>query len=73
VDQLQQPLRSALTVGGGASDVTLAAVDRRGRAVRCRVWVAPLRANERDSQGAILLMEAQPDRDRGAAGAAAPR
>jgi two-component system CheB/CheR fusion protein len=73
VDQLQQPLRSATTAGGAASDVMLAAVDRRGRAVQCRVWVAPLRANERDSHGAILLMEAQPDRDRGAAGVAAPR
>jgi two-component system CheB/CheR fusion protein len=71
VDQLQQPLRSALGAGGGASEVTLAAVDRRGRTVQCRVRVVPLHANERESGGAILLMEAQPDH--GAAGATAPR
>jgi two-component system CheB/CheR fusion protein len=74
VDQLQQPLRSALGAGGGASDVTLEAVDRRGHAVQCRVRVTPLRSSGRESRGAIILMEAQPDRDRGAAGMAmAPR
>jgi two-component system CheB/CheR fusion protein len=55
VEDLRQPLR--LVLGGGADQqLTVDAVDRRGRAVRVRVAVSPLGSDDRIS-GAVLLFD----------------
>jgi two-component system CheB/CheR fusion protein len=57
VDQLRGPIREVLT-GDGQPQVTLSAVNRRGRAVSLRVELAPLDGND-GVRGAILLMHPQ--------------
>jgi two-component system, chemotaxis family, CheB/CheR fusion protein len=59
VEQLRQPIK-AVFAGDAVDDHVLDCVNRRGRTVRCRVSVAPLRSNGDDIQGVILLMEQEP-------------
>ena len=56
LEKLRQPIRDVL---GGESDVELsfAAVNRRGRAVRCDVRATALQRPDRQIVGAILLMD----------------
>ncbi len=42
-----------------ASETVVNAVDRRGRAMRCRVKVAPLIYDDRSTQGAVIMVEDQ--------------
>ena len=56
VGQLRQPIRGVVSGDGGA-ELTLDAVNRRGRHLRCRVTISPLGADG-DVRGAILLTEA---------------
>jgi two-component system, chemotaxis family, CheB/CheR fusion protein len=64
VERLHPSIRDLLTDDSAESDLVLDAVNRRGRAVRCRVRVAPLRRGDGTAVGIILLMDA----DDGAAG-----
>ena len=59
VEQLRQPIKAALA-GDAVEDSVLDCVNRRGRTVRCRVSVAPLRSNGDDVEGVILLMNLDP-------------
>jgi two-component system, chemotaxis family, CheB/CheR fusion protein len=58
VDQLRQPIRDCLTESvSNAMEVTLNAINRRGRSIQCRVLCTPLVSSRGRVQGAILLME----------------
>jgi two-component system CheB/CheR fusion protein len=57
VDRLAGPLRDVLRDGGTRVEVVLDAINRRGRAIACRVVALPLSVDGRDVSGAILLME----------------
>jgi two-component system CheB/CheR fusion protein len=59
VGELRRPIQEVLGPGGSSGDVTLDAVNRRGRAFRCRVAITPLTADG-GVRGAILLMEDAP-------------
>ncbi|GGQ63683.1 CheR family methyltransferase [Couchioplanes azureus] len=59
-EQIRPVLRGALGEAGTSGEVTVDAINRRGRAVVVRVACAPLRGLDvtRDTEGAIIVMEA---------------
>jgi two-component system CheB/CheR fusion protein len=57
VAQLHQPIRDVIHGSGEPHDFTVAATNRRGRSMQCRVRILPLRGADSISTGAILLME----------------
>jgi two-component system, chemotaxis family, CheB/CheR fusion protein len=58
VDQLRKPIRECLSKESDFQQVTLAATNRRGKAIQCRVTCTPLLGlNSEEVRGAILLME----------------
>jgi two-component system CheB/CheR fusion protein len=57
VEQLRAPLRASLSGEVEREQLTVDAVNRRGRAVRCEVTCTPLLSPAREIRGAILLME----------------
>ncbi len=58
VAALRQPIRDVLTGASADAETTLEAVNRRGRSIRCRVRLTPLRgAGATESAGVILVME----------------
>lgn len=57
--ELKSVVREVILDGRTGDERVLSAVNRRGRAVRLRVRVSPLRSNTSDVDGALLLMEAQ--------------
>jgi two-component system CheB/CheR fusion protein len=59
VERLNQPIRACLTGEDGAQfELELDAVNRRGRAIRCRTIVTSLRGANDQIVGAILLLDA---------------
>jgi two-component system CheB/CheR fusion protein len=62
VQQLEQPLSACLQGASGREELTLAATNRRGRPVQCQVTVLPMRDDDEDVAGLIVLVEAQPER-----------
>jgi two-component system CheB/CheR fusion protein len=61
VEQLRLCIRNCLQgISDPVNEVTLAAIDRRGRSLQCHVSCTPLMGDKQDVQGVILLMEAQP-------------
>lgn len=60
VEQLRQPIRACLSSSdGNALEVVLEAINRRGRAIQCRVTCTPLVGSQGQIKGIILLMEEQ--------------
>jgi two-component system CheB/CheR fusion protein len=57
VEQLAVPIRRVLS-GDGTDHLEIAAVNRRGRAVTCRIDFSALRATDHRARGVIMLMEA---------------
>jgi two-component system CheB/CheR fusion protein len=57
VGELKQSIRDVLAGNGDNSDITVAATNRRGKPIQCRVSISPLRADDRSINGAILLMD----------------
>jgi two-component system CheB/CheR fusion protein len=57
LERLRPALRSCLTNGGERNVLTLDAVNRRGKTIRCEVTCTPLRGPDDEVRGAILLME----------------
>ena len=57
-EPILQPIRNCLA-SGEATEITLDAINRRGKAIQCRVSFTPLIDNRQMTQGAILLMEEQ--------------
>jgi two-component system CheB/CheR fusion protein len=62
VEQLRPSIRGCLAdSSAGASELTLSAINRRGRTIQCRVTCTTLASPEREVQGVILLMEERED------------
>jgi len=61
VDGLRAALRKCISGDGPGHEITLEAVNRRGKPIRCRVNCTPLRGPTEEMQGAILLMEEHVD------------
>jgi len=57
VAEIHQPIRDVLTGGAERRDVVLAATNRTGKALQCRVRVSPLVGVDKAVSGAILVME----------------
>jgi two-component system CheB/CheR fusion protein len=57
VERLRPALRTCLNDGGERSMLTLDAVNRRGKTIRCEITCTPLRGPDDEIRGAILLME----------------
>jgi two-component system CheB/CheR fusion protein len=64
LDDAKAALRSVVADGSDRAEVTLDAIDRRGRPIRCHLTVLPLGGDGPGPSGAIVLMdEADHDRD----------
>ena len=61
VEQLKPALRAVLDTRAEMQEITLRALNRRGRTVRCHVTVAPLRGMTREVRGAVILVEETED------------
>ena len=59
VGELHQPIRDVLSKQAPHREVVLAATNRKGRSIRCRISIAPLLGADRNVTGAILLMESE--------------
>ena len=61
VEELRQPVTSIMADGhGGPVEVTVDAVNRRGRSLRCRTNIARLQRPDGESDGVIIRMEPEP-------------
>jgi two-component system CheB/CheR fusion protein len=60
VHELKQPIRACLAGEEMPPDLTIEAVNRRGKPIRCRINCAPLVGTGGETRGVILLME-EPD------------
>ena len=56
-EKLKQPLRACIQGAKDFATLSLDAVNRRGRAMRCHVTISPLVTRDSRNHGAILLME----------------
>ncbi len=56
VGDLVEPLREA--IAGERQDLTVAAVNRRGQSIRCRVGIAPITVDSGEPHGAVVLITA---------------
>jgi two-component system CheB/CheR fusion protein len=61
VEQLGEPIRACLLGRADYQELQLDAVNRRGKAIRCRVTCAPLIGPQGDIRGALLVTEVQQD------------
>ena len=59
VDQLASSLRAVLTGQTTTAEVTLTAVNRRGRTVQCEVSCSPLTALDGSVRGVIIMVDAE--------------
>jgi two-component system, chemotaxis family, CheB/CheR fusion protein len=57
VEQLKAPVRGVLESRAEAHESVVEALNRRGRTIRCRVTVAPLRSPGRDIRGSVIVIE----------------
>jgi two-component system CheB/CheR fusion protein len=61
VDRLAEPIRQCLEGVVNDCEITVPAMNRRGRPIECRVIVMPLRTSrQRETRGVMLLMEGEP-------------
>jgi two-component system CheB/CheR fusion protein len=60
VAQLRQPLRAALVDGGPPAELTLPAVNRRGRNIECRITCMPLLSDAAVAQGVLMTIDPRP-------------
>ncbi len=57
VEQLKGPIRRVLSGESSSQELTLHAVNRRGKPIQCRIACTPLTGMEKDIEGAVLMME----------------
>jgi two-component system CheB/CheR fusion protein len=57
VEQLRQTIRACLAGESQALEVVLAAINRRGKAIQCKVSCTPLVGIGKEIWGVIMLME----------------
>jgi two-component system CheB/CheR fusion protein len=63
VDQLKVIIRPCLSGEADRKEISLDAINRRGKAFRCRVSCNPLMSHNKNRQGVILLMEEERQSD----------
>ncbi len=61
LEQVRALVRRTASGESRSEEVTLQAVNRRGREIRCRVAMAPLLGHSRDVTGVIIMMDEVPD------------
>ena len=59
VEQLRQPIRNCLAGEDQNYELTVNAINRRGKSIMCQITCIPLIGTESDIRGVILLMEEQ--------------
>jgi two-component system CheB/CheR fusion protein len=57
VGTLRGPLRNVMSDGREPQEMIQDAVNRRGRKIKCRIIISPFRGKQKESQGAIIVME----------------
>jgi two-component system CheB/CheR fusion protein len=57
VEHLKPPIRAVLDARAEVQELMLDAINRRDRAVRCQVTVAPLRGTSPEIRGAVIVIE----------------
>ncbi len=57
VDRVRAAIRSCVAGDGELNETVVAATNRRGKPISCKVTVSPLHGSGHDIEGAILLME----------------
>jgi two-component system CheB/CheR fusion protein len=57
VEQLRISVRTLLNGDSTYEELMLAATNRRGKTIQCRITCSPLLGTERNIQGVLLLME----------------
>ena len=57
VDQLRQPIRTCLLRESEHPEVTLEAINRRGKALKCHITCTPLMGTNQEIRGVIMLMD----------------
>ncbi|PIG92726.1 CheR family methyltransferase [Gloeocapsopsis sp. IPPAS B-1203] len=57
VEQIRQPIRTCLMAESDYIEITVEAVNRRGKSIQCQVTCTPLLSRTQEIQGVILLME----------------
>jgi two-component system CheB/CheR fusion protein len=57
VGELRAPIRACLHDGADFKEMTLDAINRRGKPIRCRVTCTPLLASAKRRDGVILMMD----------------
>jgi two-component system, chemotaxis family, CheB/CheR fusion protein len=57
LDELRTPLREALVAEDGRKELSISAINRRGRQIECRISMTPLTNRADGRQGAILMMQ----------------
>jgi two-component system CheB/CheR fusion protein len=66
-DQLRPGIRACLTGESDHTETVLAATNRRGKPISCKITGTPLLGSNRERRGVILLMEEQPSDGRNSA------
>jgi two-component system CheB/CheR fusion protein len=57
VGQLRSPVRNCINDGNEQQELLVNAVNRRGRAITCRIMVTPFKSVTGERQGAVIVME----------------
>lgn len=57
VEKMKVAIRACLTRESDHEEVTLDAINRKGKAIRCRVTCMPVVSKNQGRQGTILMME----------------
>jgi two-component system CheB/CheR fusion protein len=57
VERLRKPIRDALAGNGKFTELTVDATNRRGQAIRCKVSCSPMKSQDGERHGVIVLME----------------
>jgi two-component system CheB/CheR fusion protein len=63
VEQLRQTIRACLAGNSQTLEVVLAAINRRGKAIQCKVSCTPLVGRGKEIWGVIMLMEELPENE----------
>ncbi len=62
VEQLKLPIRSILDEKADSREVTLQAINRRGKTIQCRVSCTPFRGVGKERQGVVLMMDGKEEK-----------
>ncbi len=61
VEKLKQPVRTILENRSDSLELSLQAVNRRGKTFQCRVTCTPFTTGNKERQGVVMMMDEKPD------------